>query len=129
MAYLMGSKFILWGHNINLKRGFKPFSNPADFYRYLLMKTSSAILFYSPDQMELVKKYINNKKLFVAYNALDTDLQLANYNLISAKSREQVKNDLGITSQFNLIFISRLLPAKKPEQIIEIFKQIGRAHV
>ena len=122
MAFFMGSKFILWGHNINLKRGFKPFSNPADFYRYLLMKSSSAVLFYSPDQMELVKKYINNKKLFVTYNALDTDLQLANYNLISANSREQVKNELGITSRFNLIFISRLLPAKKPEQIIEIYK-------
>ncbi len=121
MAFFMRAKFILWGHNINLKRGFKPFSNLADFYRYLLMKSSSAVLFYSPDQMESVKKYINNKKLFVANNALDTDFQLANYTLISASSREVVKKELGIKSRYNLIFISRLLPNKKTEQIISIY--------
>lgn len=126
MAFLMGSKFILWGHNINLKRGFKPFSSPADFYRYLLMKSSSAVLFYSPDQMEGVKKYINNKKLFVAYNALDTDTQLANYNHISTQSREEIKKEFGITAKYNLIFISRLLPAKKPEQIIEIYELLEK---
>lgn len=122
LAYFMGSKFILWGHNINLKRGFKPYSNFADFYRFLLMKSSDAVLFYSPDQLEPVKEFINNKKLFVAYNALDTDTQLANYKLISSKSRELVKHELGINTKYNLIFISRLLPAKKTEQIIEIYR-------
>ena len=121
MAFFMRSKFILWGHNMNLKRGFKPFSHLPDFYRYLLMKSSDAVIFYTPDQMEHVKKYINNKKLFIAYNALDTDTQLKNYKQIALESREEVKKELGIQATYNLIFISRLLPTKKPEQIIDIY--------
>jgi glycosyltransferase involved in cell wall biosynthesis len=121
LAYIMRSKFIIWGHNINLERGFKPFSSFSDFYRYLIMKSSDAILFYIPDQMEHVKKYINNEKMFVAYNALDTETQLKNYQKISAIKREDIKNELHINAKYNLIFISRLLPAKKPEQIIEMY--------
>jgi len=121
LAFFMGAKFVLWGHNINLKRGFKPFSNIADFYRYMLMRTSNGIVFYTPDQVEPVKKYINNEKLFIAYNALDTDKQLHNYQQISAAGREEVKAAMGIKAKYNLIFISRLLPTKKPEQIIEIY--------
>ena len=121
VAFFMGAKFIIWGHNINLKRGFQPFSNFSDFVRYLFMKTSHAVLFYSPDQMVPVKKYINNDKLFVAYNALDTDTQKETYLKISSASREEIKTELKIDTAYNLIFISRLLPTKKPEQIIEIF--------
>ncbi|MEP6595594.1 MAG: glycosyltransferase [Ginsengibacter sp.] len=121
LAFLMRSRFVLWGHNINLKRGFQPFSNIADFYRYLLMRTSHGVIFYTPDQMMPVKKYINNKKLFIAYNALDTNMQLANYNRISAASREEIKKEMDVHTSYNLIFISRLLPTKKPEQIIEIY--------
>lgn len=125
ISFFLRSKFIIWGHNVNLKRGFKPFSNISDFYRYLLMRSSSAVLFYSPDQMIQVKKYVNSEKLFVAYNALDTDSQLATYKHISRSSRDDIKEQLGINAAFNLVFISRLLPAKKPEQIIEIFKLLN----
>jgi len=125
LALLTGAKFVLWGHNINLKRGFKPFSNISDFYRYLLMKTSNGVLFYTPDQLKPVKIYINSRKLFIAYNALDTNSQLAIYNQISLAGRDEIKRQMNISTKFNLIFISRLLPAKKPEQIIEIFELLA----
>ena len=121
IALLTGAKFILWGHNINLKRGFKPFSSVADFYRYLLMKTSNGVVFYTPDQLKPVEKYINSEKLFIAYNALDTNRQSFIYNQISLGSRDEVKRQMNISTKFNLIFISRLLPTKRPEQIIEIY--------
>jgi glycosyltransferase involved in cell wall biosynthesis len=124
VAFFLGSKFIIWGHNINLKRGFKPFSNISDFFRYVFMRTSHAVLFYSPDQMVPVKPYINNDKMFVAYNALDTDTQLATYKKIATSSREEVKASLNCNFQYNLIFISRLLPTKKPEQIIDIYAML-----
>lgn len=127
-ALIMGSKFIVWGHNINLKRGFKPFLSISDFYRYLIMRSSHAVLFYIPDQMMHVKKYINNDKMFVAYNALDTDAQLKNYKQIAQHSQADVKKELNINFKYNLIFISRLLPAKKPEQIIDIYSMID-AHI
>lgn len=122
IAFFIKAKFIIWGHNINLQRGFKPFSNISDFYRYLLMRSSKAVLFYSPDQLIEVKKYINSKKLFVAYNALDTNAQLKNYKKISENTRAEVKTQLNINTEFNLIFISRLLPAKKPEDILKIYE-------
>ena len=127
MAWLMGAKFITWGHNISLGRNFRPFSNLSDFYRYLIMKSSDAILFYSPNEMMHVTKYIQPEKLFVAYNALDTDSQRKNYDHIALKSREEVKEELNIDATYNLIFISRLLPTKKTEQIIEIFSLLNEA--
>ena len=122
LAFFTGAKFVLWGHGINLKRGFKPFSSISDFYRYLLMKTSDAVQFYTPDQMEHVKKYISPKKMFVAYNALDTDTQHSTYQQIAAHDRATIKRELGIEWKYNFIFISRLLATKKPEQIIELFE-------
>lgn len=124
-AFLMKSKFIVWGHNVNLKRGFKPFSNISDFYRYLIMRSSHAVLFYIPDQMMHVKRYIKNDKLFVANNALDTETQLEIYKQIAEHSQADIKKELNVNFKYNLIFISRLLPAKKPEQIIDIYSMIN----
>jgi glycosyltransferase involved in cell wall biosynthesis len=118
---ILGYKLILWGHTYNRKRGFTPQRRLSDKYRLWLQKKADAILTYSiGEKEELVKNKINSKKLFPALNTLDTNKYLPIRNGFERIGKGNIKQKLGFTHQFNLIFIGRLYEDKWPQRAIEV---------
>lgn len=78
-----------------------------------------ALITYTPD----TKKYFsekNQKKLFVAYNTLN----LSEIDKDRLPTREETKEKYGIKEKRVILFISRLLPYKKVDLLLEIFQDL-----
>lgn len=118
---IFGYKFILWGHTYNRKKGFDPQKSLSDKYRLWLQKKADAIITYSMgEKEELVKNNINGNKIFPGLNTLDTNKFLPIRDSFRKIGKENIKQKLGFTHQFNLIFIGRLYEDKWPQVAIEV---------
>lgn len=117
---IFGYKFVLWGHAYNRKIGFNPKRNLSDKYRLWLQNKADAILTYSiMEKEELVRNKISSGKIFPALNTLDTNKYLPIRNNFEKFGKENIKQKLGFTHQFNLIYIGRLYEDKWPHYAIE----------
>ena len=117
---LFGYKLIIWGHMYNRKIGFDPRKNLSDKYRLWLQKKADAIITYSiAEKEELVSKKISGHKIFPALNTLDTNRYLPIRNDLERAGKKNIKQKIGFTHQFNLIFIGRLYEDKWPQYAIE----------
>lgn len=118
---ILGYKFILWGHTYNRKKGFNPRQKLSDRYRLWLQRKADAIITYSiGEKEELTRNKISSNKIFPALNTLDTNKYLPIRDGFEKIGKENVKQKLGFTHQFNLIFIGRLYEDKWPQCAIEV---------
>jgi glycosyltransferase involved in cell wall biosynthesis len=118
---LFGYKFILWGHMYNRKAGFNPQKNFSDKYRLWIQKNADAIITYSiREKEELVQQKVNGQKVFPAPNTLDTNKFFPVRDSFSKVGKNAIKQKLGFTHQYNLIFIGRLYADKWPQCAIEV---------
>ena len=124
---LFGYKFIIWGHMYNRKIGFNPQKNLSDKYRLWLQKKADAIITYSiAEKEELINNRISGQKIFPALNTLDTNKYLAIRNDFEKVGKLNIKQKIGFTHQFNLIFIGRLYEDKWPQYAIEVLDLLIR---
>jgi glycosyltransferase involved in cell wall biosynthesis len=124
---IFGYKFILWGHTYNRKKGFDPQKSLSDKYRLWLQGKADAIITYSVgEKEELVRNKINSNKIFPALNTLDTNKFLPIRDNFEKTGKENVKQKLGFTHQFNLIFIGRLYEDKWPQVAIEVLNMLSK---
>ena len=114
-------KIILWGHGYNHFKGFKPEKNIGDKIRLLLMKKADACLFYGYEGKKSISKYINEKKLFVAPNTLDTENLKKLNALLQLEDISKLKKELNYNNKFNILFVGRLIKDKKPEDLINFY--------
>ena len=119
---LKGIKFILWGHGYNRDKGFDPQSSILDKVRLWYMKMADAVLFYGQEGKTTLSKYIDGNKLFVAPNTLDTDELLKVKEELVYEGKENIKNRLGLTFKYNILYIGRLIKSKSPEKLLVLFK-------
>jgi glycosyltransferase involved in cell wall biosynthesis len=118
---LMRVKFILYSHGYNRTKGFFPKTVWADKYRLFLMKLADAVVIYTHSDKQKLGQYIDNNKIFVAQNTLDRTQFLSIKNTLEAETKEQVKQRLGFTHNYNLIFIGRMLKEKMPEKLLDLY--------
>lgn len=121
---LIGFKFILWGHGYDRKKGFSPTQQRGDRIRLYLMKKSDAVILYDLDTKKLLSKYLDENKLFVAPNTLDTELLKSIRIKLEKQGRLRVRKELLWTKKYNLVYIGRLLPSKHPDKLFEIINQL-----
>jgi glycosyltransferase involved in cell wall biosynthesis len=118
----LGIKFILYSHGYNRKEGFHPEHSFLDKIRLYYLRRSDAVIVYGQLDRILLSRYINPAKIFVAQNTLDTN----HLSIIKAKlekeGRLELKQRLGFSQQFNLVFIGRLLEDKKPDLVVDVLK-------
>lgn len=123
---LLNIKFILYSHGYDRKRGFNPQKSWYDKIRLLYLKRADAIIVYGEFDKGVLGKYVNNEKIFVAQNTLDTHRLLSIKNKLAIEGKERIKNKLGFDKQYNLVFIGRFLEDKKPLLIIDaLYKLIN----
>lgn len=128
-AKLTGTKFILWSHGYDRKKGFHPEKNIADKYRLWLMKKANALILYGQLDKQLLSKYITQKKIFVAQNTLDVSKLSAIKDKLLKEGKSSVKLRNGFSHKYNLIFIGRLLKDKEPEILIQVYELLKQKQV
>lgn len=122
---VFGYKLILWGHMYNRKAGFNPQKSLSDKYRLWMQKNANAIITYSlREKEELVQHGINADKVFPALNTLNTNKYLPVRDKLGKTGKDSIKQELGFTHQYNLIFIGRLYADKWPQIALEVLHHI-----
>lgn len=117
-----GYKLVLWTHGVRNNELHNPFKSRSRKIVLRFIRNSDAVIFYSNSRKEIVsKKLLKNNHLFVASNTLDTATFKNIYTQLSDIGKENVKNEIGFNSKFNLIFTGRLLSEKRIDLILDAF--------
>ena len=125
-AKLMGAKFILYGHGYNRFNGFDPHTSWMDKYRVFLMKITDATIVYTQTDKKRMSQFVHPDKVFVAQNTLDTRPAATIRAQLDTKGKVAVKQELGFTRPFNLIYIGRIVKEKRPENLLDIFEILDK---
>lgn len=107
---------IYWNHGINIGT---PDAKAKNAIFHWIHSRCDALITYTPD----MKKYFrqkNQKKLFVAYNTLD----FSDIDKDKVPSKAETKRKYGIREDKVILYISRMLPYKKPDLVMDCFKDI-----
>lgn len=84
-------------------------------YHYI-HSTCDAIITYTPDMIPFFQEK-NRKKLFVGYNTLSfSDIDKTKY-----QNPQQVKDKYGIKEKNVILYVSRMLPYKRPDLLVDLF--------
>ena len=125
LSRLMGCKVCLWGQG----KSYPP-NKTTWFLRKIMFSLAHSVIFYTEGvRQEWVNEGLPPEKLFVAHNALDTDLS----NSISEKTtREDLDNFMSknnLQGKDLILFSGRLiLDWKKPHVLIEAMKHVVARH-
>ncbi len=107
--------FVYWGHGVNLQDPNNKIKNILFHYIHNL---SNTILLYTPEQIKYIKEK-NRNKIFIANNTLN----FSNFPIIN-ETKKELREKHNISFNKTLIFVSRILPYKRVDVLIDIFKEI-----
>ncbi|MCG2459690.1 glycosyltransferase [Flavobacteriaceae bacterium F89] len=117
-------KFAFWSHGYNRKTGFNPKNKLIDKYRLFLMKLVDANIVYSQFDKDVILPYLDRNSVFVAQNTLDTNALSRIRIELEQEGRTNIKQRLGIKHDFNLVFIGRMLPSKRPDLLVDLYEYL-----
>lgn len=122
---VFNKKFIVWGHGYDLSQGENPYDANKAKIRLWYLKKSDAVIVYGQEGKKILKKYIDEKKIFVAQNTLDTNSLEIYRDEYEKAGKEQIKDELKIRFKYNLIYIGRLVFDKHAELLLDINKYVS----
>jgi glycosyltransferase involved in cell wall biosynthesis len=112
---------IYWNHGINQK---DPRNLIKNLIYYKIHNMVDGILLYSPNEKKYIKQK-NHKKVYVANNTIVFDEKL--YPL--KQSKNQIKEELDVIADFNILFVGRETKYKKLNAIIDIIKSYNNESI
>jgi glycosyltransferase involved in cell wall biosynthesis len=124
-----GVRVILWGQAIS-----KPDTPLRVWLRRQLMSRSDACLFYGDDARETwIGRGLPADKLFVAYNALDTDVQSELKARLGPAELQDFRDQQGLRGKRVFLYSGRLVTAKRPDfavrTLAKVLQQVPNAHL
>jgi glycosyltransferase involved in cell wall biosynthesis len=128
LSRVLGLKVCLWGHGKGSLNG-----HVANWFRKLFMTMADAVIFYSDAAKEVWRLAgIPCEKMFVAYNALDTEASAKVRSAISDSDIAEFLRSRGFLGKKLIIFIGRLQERKRPDLIVDamvrIINRVPEAH-
>jgi glycosyltransferase involved in cell wall biosynthesis len=105
---------IYWNHGINIKTPDAKLKNSIFHFIHTI---SNAIILYSPAQLKYLSKR-NQKKTFIAKNTLD----FSDVDRKALRTPDEIKAAYGIKETKVILYISRILPYKGLDILLEQFK-------
>ena len=111
-----GIPVIYWNHGINLMTPDNKIKNA--IFHYIHSKCD-ALITYTPDMV----KYFTprcREKLFIAYNTLD----FSDIDKDAVPSRQETRAEYGIKQGKVILYVSRMLPYKRADLLMEQFADI-----
>ena len=124
ISKFLGIKFIVWGHGYNRTKSFNPRKSLSSKIRLFYMRYSDAVILYGYETKNELSKYVSEKKLFVAPNTIDTNRFLDIYKIFDKIGREIIRQRIGFTHLYNILFIGRLLKNKLPDYLILLYEKL-----
>jgi glycosyltransferase involved in cell wall biosynthesis len=120
---ILRKKIILWGHGISTRDGRATVK-----LRKIMMQLAHANIVYSESGKErATREGLQSKKLFVAYNALDTERSKALKNKIGITELERFRRDNDLQGRRLVFFSGRLQDRKKPGLLVQAMQEVSRA--
>lgn len=113
---------ILWGHAGSRSRNIVVSNNYKDIFYRWLVKISDAFICYTNGDKKKLSNVVEDKKLFIAVNTLDTNELFSIRRSLEKKDKNQLKSELGLRSINYLCLLGRLIPEKYPIDALSILK-------
>lgn len=112
---------IYWNHGINLR---DPNNKIKNAVFHFVHNISSSIILYTPNEIKYIKDK-NRKKTFIAYNTLNfNDAKEA-----KIQSKAEIKKKYNIKEEKVIMYISRVLPYKKLDVLLNNFKGLDKVAI
>jgi len=116
-------KIILWSHGYNRKTGFNTKKYLSDRLRRYWFNKADAIILYSHNDKKMIRPFVlEDEKIFVASNTLDTKKLLKIRDKLEKISKKIIKKEMGLEKKYNIIYLGRLLREKEPGRLLDVFK-------
>ncbi len=107
---------IYWNMGINI---LTPGNKAKNAVFHYIHNRCDALITYTPDMRKYFSKK-NQKKLFVAFNTLNfTDIDKS-----TVPNKEETKKKYGIKEKKVILYISRILPYKRVDLLMEVFADL-----
>ena len=114
-CHIKGIPMIYWNHGVNLKDADNKLKNAMFHY---IHNISDAIILYTPDQLKYISPK-NRSKTFIAYNTLN--FESSDEFRKRMRDKSSIKVQYGIKERFVLLYISRILPYKGLDILLQQF--------
>ena len=114
-----GIKTILWGHFASIHRPFDP-DHWQDRRRLKTAGMADALLTYTDASRHRLHDALPDAHIFTARNTLDTHTLFPVGDALISEGRPSIRARLGLDDRPTLLFLGRLIPEKKPVQVIDI---------
>ena len=122
VSKILRQRIILWGHQ-------EADTKMKSILRGLQFRLADAILFYTEGTRDAwIKMGIKPGKLFVAYNALDTDKIERVKSELNQETLQRFKIEQNLLNRKMLIYVGRLISAKKPLLMLEALNILKHNH-
>jgi glycosyltransferase involved in cell wall biosynthesis len=116
LSRLAGVRVCIWGQGLS-----RPPSRLRNAMRFALTSLATAAVYYSDGGRDYwLKRKIPEEKLFVAYNALDTDKQIRIREEMKPEALEAHLAVQNLTGKRIVTFLGRLIREKKPRLFIDV---------
>ena len=128
LARLMKRRICLWGHGFS-----RPDTRMRVWLRRRLINLAHSVLFYTEETRQIwMERGVPEEKLFVAYNALDTENIARVKAMLTAAHLERFRTAQGVRGKSIVIFCGRLMERKSPEILLRamalVVRRIPQAH-
>lgn len=119
-ARLIGRHVCVWGHGF-----LKEESKWSSLLRKWMTNLSRSAIFYSDKERDrAISIGIAPEKLFVAYNALDTDRSNSLSQIISPDDLDRFRRAQGLEGRKVVLFTGRLQSRKKPQVLVSAMEYV-----
>lgn len=119
---------VVWGQGYSRHRDFEPGKNVYDKVHLSIVRLADAYVCYTPEVRETLAQYIDETRLFVAMNTLDTQSLFQVRDELRAEGKGSVKRRLGLQRKYYLIFVGRLQPRKQIPYLLEVYEIVNRQY-
>jgi glycosyltransferase involved in cell wall biosynthesis len=114
-------KLIVWTHGINNHELENPFGNFRGRISLKVFEKADAIILYSDNRGDLLKKFIDPEKIFIAHNTIDLSKNLQIYSELQIGGKRELRAHLGFREKYHLVYSGRLIAEKRIDLMISVF--------
>ncbi|MCH7812852.1 MAG: glycosyltransferase family 4 protein [Planctomycetes bacterium] len=120
LCRLLGRSVCLWGHGDTL-----PPTKTSRVLRGIVLRLADAMVFYTEsDRDQWIARGLRPEKLFVAYNAINTDEVSAIKARLTPDELAEFRREKGLVGKKVVIYIGRLFDYKKPDVVVRAMKRV-----
>lgn len=124
---LLNIKIFFWTQGVSIKNGFNP-NSLIDKIKIYLYNQSDGIIFYTKNELELMRPYLKKSKLCYLNNTIDINKI---FHLVKSmkESKQSLKNKYNIYSSRVLIFCARFIKDRRSDLLLELIQRLSNYDV